>query len=90
MELPGKLLKEIAFNTRPKIQENILVVMDKPIHEEHLSQTHQTKFTQFKIAVTFLNVYNVIFKVTDKNIKFYFTRSINDDDFSVIFISPGA
>ena len=27
MELSGKLLEQIAFNTRPKIEEHILIVM---------------------------------------------------------------
>ena len=55
MELPSDLLQQIAFNTRPKKQEHMLIVMDKSIHEEHLSQSLQTNKKQFKIAVTFLN-----------------------------------
>ena len=35
MELPSKILEQIAFNTRPKIEEHILFVMDKSNHEEH-------------------------------------------------------
>ena len=42
MELLSKVLEEIAFNTRLKIEEHMLVVMDKSIHEEHLSQPQQT------------------------------------------------
>ena len=42
MELPRKLLEQIAFNTRPKIEEHMLIVMDKSIHEEHLFQSLQT------------------------------------------------
>ena len=38
MELPSKLLEQIAFNTRTKIEEYILNVKDKSTHEEHLSQ----------------------------------------------------
>ena len=53
MELRSKLLEQIAFNTRPKIEEHMLIVMDKSIHEEHLSQSLQTNNKQFKIAVTF-------------------------------------
>ena len=37
MELPSKLLEQIAFNTRPKIEEHMFIVMDKSTHEEHLS-----------------------------------------------------
>ena len=55
MELPSKLLEEIAFDTRRKIEEHMLSVMDKSTHEEHLSQPLQTNNKQFKIAVTFLS-----------------------------------
>ena len=64
MELPSKLLEQIAFNTRPKI-EHMLFVMDKSTHEEHLSQPLQTNDKQFKIAITFLSGYNGIFSVTN-------------------------
>ena len=91
MELPSKLLEQIAYNTRPKIEKHMLIVMDKSTHEEHLSQPLQTKNKQFKIAVTFLTGYNGIFNVTNANNKFYFTKSISDeDDFVQITISPGA
>ena len=53
MELPSKLLEEIAFNTRPKREEHISVAMDENTHEEHLSQPLQTNNKQFKLAVTF-------------------------------------
>ena len=39
MELPSKILEQIAFNTRPETEEHLLIVMDKNTHEEHLSQT---------------------------------------------------
>ena len=57
MELPSKLLllEQVAFNTRPKIEEHMLVVMDKSTHEEHLFQSLQTNNRQFKVAVTFLS-----------------------------------
>ena len=91
MELPSKLLEQIAYNTRPKIEEHMLIVMDKSIHEEHLSQPLQTNNKQFKIAVTFLTGYNGIFNVTDKINKFYFANSITDEgDFIRISIPPGA
>ena len=44
--------------------------MDKSIHEEHLFQPLQTNNKQFKIAVTFLTVYNGVFNVTNSNNKF--------------------
>ena len=90
MELQSKLLEQIAFNTRPKIEEHMLIVMDKSTHEEHLSQALQTNNKQFKVAVTFLTGYNGIFNVTNANNKFYFTKSITDDDHIIITIPPGA
>ena len=33
MELPGKLLEQIAVITRGKIEEHMLIVMDKSTHE---------------------------------------------------------
>ena len=65
--------------------------MDKSIHEEHLFQPLQTNNKHFKIAVTFLTVYNGIFNLTDKNNKFYFKKSITDDDgFIQTTVPPGA
>ena len=91
MELPSKLLEQIAFNTRPKIEEHILIVMNRSTHEEHLSQPLQTNNKQFKIAVTFLTAYNGIFNVTSKNNNFYFSKSIIDDNhFNNITIPEGA
>ena len=54
--------------------------MDKITHEEHLSQPLQTNNEQFKIAITFLTGYNGIFNISDKNIKFYFAKSISDEE----------
>ena len=91
MELPSKILEQISFTTRPKIEEHMLIVMDKSTHEEHLSQPLQTNNKQFKIAVTFLSAYNGIFNVRSGNNKFYFTKSINDDDHYIMkIIPPGA
>ena len=36
MELPSKLLEQIAFIRKPKIEEHMLIVTDKSTHEEHL------------------------------------------------------
>ena len=52
MEFPTKVLEQIAFITRPKTEERLLVVMDKSTHEEHLSQSLQTNNKQIEIAVT--------------------------------------
>ena len=89
--LPSKLLEQIAFNTRPKIEEHLLIIIDKSIHEEHLSQPLQSNNKQFKIAITFLSAYIGIFNVTDSNNKFYFTKSITDDNHYIrITIPPGS
>ena len=91
MELPGKILEQIAYITRPKIEEHVLIVMDKSSHEEQLSQLLQTNNKQFKKAVTFLTGYNGIFNVTNSNDKFYFGKSVTDEDgFIQITIPPGA
>ena len=42
MELPSEKSEQIASNTRPKMEEHMLVFMNKSIHEEHLSQPLQT------------------------------------------------
>ena len=68
----------------------MLIIMDQSTHEEHLSQPLQTNNKQFKIAVTFLTGYNGIFNVTNSNNKFYFLKSITDDDHIIITIPPGA
>ena len=91
MELPSKLLEQIADNTRSRIEEHILIVMDKSTHEEHSSQPLQTNKKQYKKAVTFLTGCNGIFKVTNSNNKFYFMKSITDKyGFIQITIPPGA
>ena len=46
MELPSKLLEQIAFNTRPKIEEHMLIVMVKSTHEDHLFPPLQTDIKQ--------------------------------------------
>ena len=72
MELSNKTLDQIAFNTRAKIEEHMLIVMDKSIHELTLDEQLQTNNKQFKIAITFLTGYNGIFNITDANNKFYY------------------
>ena len=90
MELTSKLLEQIAFNTRSKIEEHMLKVMDKSTHEEQLFQPLQTNNKQFKIAVTFLTAYNGIFNVTNENKNFYFKKTISDDGFIKITKPPDA
>ena len=89
MELPSKLLEQIAFNTRPKIEEHMLKIMSKSTHEEHLFQPLQTNNKQLKKTVTFLSAYNGIFNVTISNNKFCFLKSITDDGHLQITIRPG-
>ena len=71
MDFPSKLLKQIAFNTRPKNEKHMLIIMKKTTHEEHLFQPLQTNYNHFKIAVTFLTGYNGSFNVTNKNNTFF-------------------
>ena len=68
-ELPNKISEQIAFNNRSKIEEHMLVAMDKSFHEEHLAQPLQTN-KQYKTAVTFLTGYNGTFNVTNSNKNF--------------------
>ena len=91
MELPSKLLEQIAFNTRPKIEEHMLIILDKSIHEEHLSQPLQITNKQFKVVIAFLSCSDGIFNITSDNNKIYFTKSITDDDhYILISIPPGS
>ena len=81
MELPSKILEQIAYNTRPKIEQPMSIVMEKSTHEEHLFQLLQTNNKQFKIAGTFSTAYNGIFYVTNRNNRFYYKKNLIDDDF---------
>ena len=91
MELPSKLLEQIPFNTKRKMEEHMLVVMDHSTHEEKFSQPLQTCNKQFKIAVTFLTGYNGFCNVAIANNKFYFIKPITDkDSYIQISIPPGA
>ena len=78
MEIPSKLLEQIAFNTRPMIEEHLLIVLDKSTNEEHLSEPLQINIKQSKIAVTFFTGYNGIFNITSKNNKFFFVNPANE------------
>ena len=79
MELPNKLLEQIACNTRPKKEEHMLIVMGKSTHEEHISQPLETNKKQVKIAINFLTGYNGIFNVTNSNKKIYFAKSVTEE-----------
>ena len=67
MNLTSLLLEQIASDTRPNIEEHILIIMDKCTHTEHLYEPLQTNNKQFKIAITFLTAYNGFFNITSKN-----------------------
>ena len=88
--LPSKLLEQIAFSTRSKIEEHMLIIMNESTLEEHLFQPLQTNNKQFKVAITFLTGYNGIFNITCKNIKFYFKKNLIEEDFIQITIPPCA
>ena len=91
MELSSEILEQIAFKTRSKIEEHMLVVMDKSTREEHLFQPSQTNNKQSKVAVTFPTSYNRIFNVSMKNKKFYLKKSITGGDYLIQFtLAPGA
>ena len=60
----------------------MLIVMDKPIHEKHLTLLLQTNSKQFKLAITFLTESNGIFNVTNKkkqilNLQYQLTTMIS-------------
>ena len=90
MELPSKIIKQMAFNARSKSEEHMSIVMDKSTPVEHLFQQLQTNNKMMELAVTFLTGFNEIFSITSKNNKLYFTLSINDKDFNQLTISTGA
>ena len=83
MELPSKLLEQTIFNLGPTIEENMLIVMDKPTKEGILSQTLQKNIKQFTIAVTFLTSHNSIFIVTNRKNKFNFILVIERVEYKV-------
>ena len=89
--LPSKILEQTAFITRPKIEEHMLIVLNKPTQKEHFYQPIQTNNKQFIIATTFLTGYNGIFNVTNSDNKFHFKKSVTDEDgYMQITIKPGA
>ena len=58
----------------------MLIVMDKPAHEEILIPPIQTKNIKHIITVTFPTGYNGIFRKKTKNNNFYFATSITYKD----------
>ena len=77
MELPSKLLEQIAFNTRPKIEEHMLIVMKNSTHEENPIQPLHTNNKDFKVGVTYLTGYNGIQNIIEKNNRFYYITPNN-------------
>ena len=90
MEIPRKILEQIAHNTRPTIEKHMLIGMNKSAHEEQLSQQLQANSKQFRMAVTFPTGYNGIFNVTNSNNSFFLKSFTNEDGFTQITIPPGA
>ena len=90
MELPRKILEQIAHNTRPTIEKQMLIGMNKSTLEEQLSQQLQANIKQFKMAGTFLTGYNGIFNDTNSNNNFFLKSFTNEDGFTQITIPPGA
>ena len=82
------MLEQLAHNTRLKIEEHMLIVMNESTHEQHLFQSLQTNNKQFKIADTFLTGFNGIFNVRNSNKKFYFMKSVTDKDGYIIITIP--
>ena len=89
MELLSNFSEKKSFKTRPKIEEHMLIVMNKPTQEEHLFQSVQINIKQFELVELFLCVCTGVFKTTNKKYKFSFTYSIQDNDFSQTTIPPG-
>ena len=48
------MLEKIALYTRTKIEEHMLIVMDKSMYDENLAQPLATITKLIEIAVTFL------------------------------------
>ena len=92
MELLSKILERTAFNTRPKVEEHVLNIIDKPTHEEHKFQLLHTHNKQYKLflIVTFLDVTNGSFFITSKNDEILFTKSSRDNNLNVIITPPGS
>ena len=88
MDLPSKLIDQIAFNTSPRIGEHMLIVMVKSHQEGHLSQPLQTHNKQFKKTVTFLTGYNGFPNVTNK--KMVFVSVFEGAEYNIIDNLPGA
>ena len=88
VELPCKMLEQMAFNTGPKIEEHILIVMDKSIHKENLAQPSKTINKQNKYPVTFLTGYNGVLHITERNNELYFAKSFTDKDSFILVTNP--
>ena len=88
--LPSKLLEQNAFETRPKIEEHMLIILNESTHEEHLFHSLQRKNREYKLAITFLTGYNGFFNVTKSKNKFHFKESVTDEAFIQIKIPNGA
>ena len=90
MEPTTKLLQQIAFSTRPKLEKHLSAVMDKYTHEQNSCQPLQTYNKHNKLAVSFLIGYNGIFNVRDTNKNIIFLSAFEGAENKVIRKPPGA
>ena len=81
-------MEKIAFITRTKFEEHLLIVLDNSIYEEHLFQPLESNIKQFKIAFTFLTGHNGTFNVTNKNNKFIFISVFEGAEYNILTIPP--
>ena len=65
VDLPCKLLEQIACNSRPEIEEqHMLIGMNKILYEKHLAQALRTINKEFKLAIAHATGYNGILYIT--------------------------
>ena len=88
MELPGKIFEVIAYNTRPKLEEHMFIVMGKSTQEDHISQPLQTNIKQFKLVVTFQSGYNGKLNARNKSTKINFISLFEGVEYNVKTIPP--
>ena len=88
--ITSKILEQNAFNTGPKNEQHMLMVMDKSVHEEHSFQPLKTNIKQFKVDIFSLTADIELIIVTNSINKIYFGKSITNKDGSIqITIPPG-
>ena len=89
MVLTSTFLEQLFSITRPKIEEQMLIVIYKRRHEEKLAQPLKTNNKQYKIAVNFPNGYHGIFNVKGNN-KVFFIEVFEGAEYNVKRTHPKA